>query len=372
MKKLLIVLIVVCGYSSNAQMFDDRGVDNEILRIPEQQTVSTAAIAEFVNHNFVTDRKKVRAIYTWVAANIRYDTDSANVINLGTDPEAKITAALRRRKGVCENYAAIFNDICIKCGVSSFVVEGYTKQNGFVDKAGHSWCAVFIDNTWLLCDPTWDAGVNNIKFFLIPPSEMIVSHMPFDPLWQLLDHPINHRQFYEGNTSKEKNQPLFNYSDSIATYIAMDSLQKLRTSAYRIQKIGLYNNMVKNRYEFNRMHIEMIRQDKDVDLYNSSVADLNDVTNSYNNFVQYRNKQFMPIITDADLRELLVGLDIKIFDAYKKIDEIAASAATFQFSTEELKQKLDNMFARINEQNNFLNLYLRTAKPGRASLFYNR
>ena len=80
------------------------------------------------------------------------------LINSDINPEARITVALRRRKGVCENFAAIFNDICLKAGLTSFVVSGYTKQSGAVDKTGHSWCAVFINKNWYLCDPTWDEG----------------------------------------------------------------------------------------------------------------------------------------------------------------------------------------------------------------------
>ena len=62
--------------------------------------------------------------------------DSSYSINAGINPDAKITVALKRRRGVCENFAAIFNDICLKTGIASFVINGYTRQSGSVDKAG--------------------------------------------------------------------------------------------------------------------------------------------------------------------------------------------------------------------------------------------
>lgn len=373
MRKLIFLLLFLCCYIFlKAQTFDDRQVDNLMLDIPAHQTFSTTDIAEYVKQNFNSDRKKLRAIYTWVASNIKYDTDSANVINMGPDPEAKITAALRRRRGVCENYAAIFNDICVRCGVTSFVVDGYTKQNSSVDKTGHTWCAVFIDNNWLLCDPTWDEGTGNTKYFLVQPSEMIATHMPFDPMWQLLDHPVSHRGFYNGNIYTDKNQPFFNYADSISAYIKMDSLQKLRSTAFRIEKSGLYNNMVKNRHDFTKMNIEIIREDKDVDLYNSSVADLNNATTIYNNFVEYRNKQFTPAITDNALQALLDGIDTKLSDAHKKLDGIARSEAVFKFSTENVRDRLNALAVRVKEQKDFLKIYLNTATTNRQSLFYNK
>ena len=205
---LLLLGFSCCFNASYAQNANDWQVDNRMLSIPASKTVSTAAIAEYVKENFDTDIKKLRAIYIWVASNIRYTTDSANVINMGADPEAKITTALRRRKGVCENFAAIFNDICLKAGLTSFIVDGYTRQNGFVDRTGHSWCAVFAGNAWHLCDPTWDvANGSNTRYFAAGPLEMIASHMPFDPMWQLLDHPVSHNQFSNGNTFQNNNEP---------------------------------------------------------------------------------------------------------------------------------------------------------------------
>lgn len=372
-KWIFILIFFCCNKFSYAQTFDDSQVDNLALNIPASQTTSTTGIAEYVKQNFNSDRKKLRAIYIWVASNIKYDTDSANVINLGVDPEAKITAALRRRTGVCENYAAIFNDICVKTGLTGFVIDGYTKQNGTIDRTGHSWCGVLVDNNWLLCDPTWDIGNGtNTKYFLVQPSDMIESHMPFDPMWQLLNYPVSHRQFFEGNNYTNKNKSFFNYTDSIAAYIKSDSLQRFRSTAFRIEQSGLENNLVKNRLNFNKMHIEMIRQDKDVDLYNSSVADLNSATNVYNNFVQYRNKQFAPAIADNALQGLLEEIDTKLLDAGNKLNEIARSEAVFKFSTDDVRDRLNALAIHVKEQKDFLKLYLTTAAANRQSLFYTK
>ena len=368
MKKLLFLLVFVCCHTFlKAQSFDERQ-----FRIPADKTYSTADIAQYVKQNFNSDRNKLLAIYTWVASNIKYDTDSAEVINLGLDHEAKITAALRRRRGVCENYAAIFNDVCLRTGLTSFIVDGYTKQNNVLDKTGHSWCAVFIDNTWLLCDPTWDEGTGNTKYFLVEPSVMIETHMPFDPLWQLLNFPVSHRMFYTGNIYPDKNQVYINYADSVNAYIKMDSLQRLRSTAFRIEQSGLYNNMIKNRHDQTKMNIEIIREDKDVDLYNAAVAELNTATTIYNNFVEYRNKQFTPAITDNALQTLLDGIDAWLSSAHKKLDEIARTEAGFKFGTDAIRDKLNALALRTNAQKEFLKTYISTAVANRQSLFYSK
>lgn len=49
-------------------------------------------------------------------------------INFYEKKEDKIAKPLKTRKGICENYASLFTDICIKSGLKSFVIEGYTSK----------------------------------------------------------------------------------------------------------------------------------------------------------------------------------------------------------------------------------------------------
>ena len=109
---------------------------------------------------------KSRAIFIWISSNIQYDIDNMFAINFYETKEEKIAKSLSTRKGICENYASIFTDISIKSGLKSFVVEGYTKQNGFADNIPHAWSAALIDTTWYLFDTTWGSGyVRGGKFF---------------------------------------------------------------------------------------------------------------------------------------------------------------------------------------------------------------
>jgi len=356
----------------NAQEFNEyRGIDGLVLNIPDSQTNSTDSIAGYVKSHFDGELNKIRAIYVWVTTNLKYDKDSSNIINSEINPGARITVALRRRKGVCENFAAIFNDICLKTGLTSVVINGYTKQGGAVDKTGHSWCAVSTNKNWYLCDPTWDAGNSMYsKYFMIQPIEFIESHMPYDPLWQLLNYPITHEQFYTGRIFNKTGIPYFNFSDSVTAYSQMDSLHKLQSTALRIQNYGLHNPRVKDNYNYIKMNIEMINQDKDLNLYNSSVADLNEVTAILNNFIEYRNKQFTPEKTDEELQALLDGVDKKIDSSLKKLDEVDKSKATLTLGTDEIRNRLNVLLEKINDQKVFLDRYLTTAKNDRKSLFY--
>ena len=111
---------------------------------------------------------------------------------------------LKTKKGICADYSILFHEIASLTGIKSFVIEGYTKQNGKIDVLSHAWCAAKINNEWYLFDPTWGSGyVNNNKYtrkinnlyYKVAPSQMISSHMPFDYLWQFLTYPITNQEF---------------------------------------------------------------------------------------------------------------------------------------------------------------------------------
>jgi len=66
------------------------------------------------------------------------------------------------------------------------------------EPANHSWNAVHIDGSWFLLDCHWATrhdDTDDVKYdyddfyFLTDPGEMIFSHFPKDPAWQLLETP---------------------------------------------------------------------------------------------------------------------------------------------------------------------------------------
>ena len=373
MKSLIIVVYSICtAVAGNAQVINEyMEVDRTALNIPVAQANTTADIAAYIKSNFNSDSKKVRAIYAWITANIKYDKDSPHLAILNEDREQKINAALKRRKGVCENYAAIFNDICIKSGLKSFVIEGYTKQNGSTDKSPHAWCTTLIDNKWLLYDPTWDADfANSILFtskgkndyFQVPPLVFIESHMPFDPMFQLLDYPVTYNEFYNGSIRINANKPYFNYADSIGAYEKLNPLAQYSATASRMEKNGTPRKMVTNRINQLKMEIEIINQDKDAALYNSAVADYNDALAIFNNFLTYRNNQFIPAKTDDEIQAMFDGIEKLIMTANIKLKEVNQSKATLTLNTSAVEKKLTDLSEHSKEQQIFLKTYLSDAK----------
>ena len=228
-------------------------IDKKALQLPDSSTKTTDGIANYVTANFASNKDKTRAIFIWITSNIEYDIQNMFALNFYEQKEDKIAKPLKNRKGTCENYAALFTDVCLKAGIKAYMIEGYTKQNGFTDYLPHAWCAAFIDSAWFMFDPTWGSGYvsagkfykkTNNAYFRTPPSALIKSHIPFDYLWQFLNYPITNQEFYEGKTLENKSKSYFDYSDSIKVYKNQDPIAQLVSSSYRLEKNGVKNSLV--------------------------------------------------------------------------------------------------------------------------------
>ena len=163
---LFALLLAQFLYAQKATVKEYAAIDKKALLLPDSLTKTTNAIASYIDAHFTTDPEKARAAFIWVASNIQYDIANMFALNFYEKPQEKVSKPLRERKGICENYAALFTEICNKSGLKAYVVEGYTKQNGFADYIPHAWSAAQIGDTWFLFDPTWGSGyANGGKFY---------------------------------------------------------------------------------------------------------------------------------------------------------------------------------------------------------------
>ena len=361
MKALLFILLFLhcCSAVKSQDYTHYSGIDSRMLQIPKAKTYATDSIVAFVQKNFITDAEKVRAIYAWVTTNISYSKDSMYYFRgWGADPETKMAAILRRRRGVCENYAALFANLVSKCGVPVFVVSGYTKIGGNVNWNGHGWCAVFIENQWRLCDPTWDEGFKTTtQYYLADPAMFIETHMPFDPLWQLLEHPITHKEFQKGIGFSKKGTVVFHYADSVKNHLLLDTLQQMQATSRRMQNAGIDNENLKTWLAYNEMKIAIVNQESDMDAFNAAVADRNKARALYNDIVQYRSNGFTPARSTGEIQARFNTIDSLLATALKKIDAIGRVVENYQYDTDTLKSSIESLAVKLKQQKEFFKTY---------------
>jgi hypothetical protein len=160
------------------------------------------------------DTEKARIIFTWVAKNVKYDYDKLTSGNAGVSWKNNEKAAAYKKlaneiykkgRGVCMDYAALFQELCNIAGLENEFIGGLTRNSAEGGSWGkHAWNAVKIDGKWQLLDVTWASGyIKKGKFkerfspgyFMTKPDLFILNHFPEDEKWQLLDTPVSRKEF---------------------------------------------------------------------------------------------------------------------------------------------------------------------------------
>ncbi|QGK75688.1 transglutaminase domain-containing protein [Flavobacterium sp. SLB02] len=372
MKRYIVLVITFYSIIASGQVKNNyEVVDKQISKIDAGSGKSTQNIANYIKDNFKTDEDKIRAVFYWTASNISYDVENMFAVNFNESKEDKINKALKNKKGVCINYAEVFNDIANKAGIESVVIEGYTKQNGFTDYISHAWCGAKIDGKWFVFDPTWGSGsiaagkfvkkINNY-YFKTDPSKIITSHMSFDYLWQFLDYPITNEEFYKGNFAVNKSKVKFDYDSEIEKYNSLSEIEKLVSSADRIEKNGVKNAMIFDRLAYKRNEVEFLKVNKIVSLYNEGIGE-------FNTFVTFRNNQFKPNVSDDELKKMITSPKDKLLKSKELLDNLGTVSKSNQASITSLLTGINQAISQSEEHFLFVEKYLGKSKLARKTMF---
>ena len=376
---LLFLTQVTEAQIAPSKLFVD--TDQKALACPDSLSHTTEGLATYVMANFQGDTNRVRAIFAWIAGNIRYDVKNMYALNFYETREEKISKVLKTRKGICENYAALFAELCTKTGIKAFVVTGYTRQNGYPDYLAHAWNVAMISNRWMLFDPTWGSGfvtrgkfypeLNN-DFFMTAPTISIKTHMPFDYLWQLLHYPVRSIDFIEGRLLADTTRAYFAYADSIAAWEKLPQAEQLAAESRRIEENGLSHSLIFDRLQHLRMSMEYEKANAVALRYNAAVTDCNDGINQFNDFVNYRNKQFLPAKPDKEIQMMLDASRQKLLSAQSLLGEITDPDPATSNMISQLTETIYDSLTRLEEQQKWLKQYFSKPPASRKLMFYER
>lgn len=353
-------------------------IDAKMAAIPVNSTTSIEAIAKYINANFKTESDKIRAVFYWTASNISYDIPGMYDVNFNETVPEKIAKTLKTKKGVCIHYAVVFNALSQKIGLESYIIEGYTKQNGRISNLAHAWTAVKIDKKWFVFDPTWGAGyVNNGKFskkinnsyFKVAPAAIIASHIPFDYLWQFLNYPITNSEFYEGQIQINKAKKYFDFEKEIASYNAMSEEDQLFVSAERIAKNGLKNAMILERYEGKKQQLTYLRQNTNIEKLNAIVNEMNQAVVLLNDFIYYRNNKFKPTFSDDEISSMIETPRAKLVKCQNDIYSVGPVGDKNASNVASIKASIGAALAQAEEHSLFVKNYLSKSKLVRKAMF---
>lgn len=229
MKKILLLLFLTTTITFSQKLEKV----NKII-YSYKSILSAEELAKKIDSDFKTNLEKIRAIYTWLALNIKYDKETTTLLEAPKyyiySNEYDLAYRLKRvnnelvsktitdKKAVCTGYALTFKKLCNLLKIENELIKGYVKTetyeiNYIPKNKNHVWNAVKIDGTWLLVDVTYGAGysINNVWhskpnyfYFNVDKESLRLTHYPSDSKWM---------QFFRRKPLNQFcNQPIYNYA----------------------------------------------------------------------------------------------------------------------------------------------------------------
>lgn len=211
----LVWLVIAASPKVYAKHPDFDRIDQHARSAPARVTNDLHQLATYLSQPAANDREKVRSFYVWITNNIAYDVQAFRQYRPGRYEKVRPEEVLKKRKAVCQGYAELFQALCQRKGIACYVVPGYSKggysENRDFSRGDHAWNAVKIDEQWYLLDVTWGSGGLNDQlefvkkfdeaYFLSDPAVFVQHHLPLDPVWQLLDCPVDMESFVTGKVT---------------------------------------------------------------------------------------------------------------------------------------------------------------------------
>lgn len=378
MKNSFLLLLLIFAQFSIGQVANDfLAIDKIMDEIPANATATTDGIANYIQSNFKTENEKIRAAFYWTAANISYDVANMNQPKPQTREE-KISSALKTRKGVCMHYSEVFSDIANKLGVKTVVVSGYTKQAGKIASLSHSWNASKMDGKWYLFDVTWGAGyvkelvfykkLTNI-YFKSEPADFLKTHMPYDYMWQLNKKPITNDDFYKDKTESELISNAYDFDTEIAQFEVLSETEKILRKMERMEQTGLKNDFFKTEYNLLKRNLDNHKNNKSISTLELIVAEYNQANKLLSDFINYRNRKFVPLVSDAEIRsKAQIPYDKWLF-CKEELDKVVNVSKENLANFNSLKKVVATSQKRFEEQLDFVNKYLSKSPSERVAVF---
>ena len=257
MKQILALLVILLTFQQ-AYSQNKYAVADSVALFVKGDIVDD--LHEQLTKNLITDEEKVRAFYSWITHHIQYDVAEslrAEKVYTKQDP----LQVLKSKKAICHGYSSLLLRFCELSGIPCYLVSGYTRLDGQFDTAGHTWNMAYVNGKWQPVDATWGAGGVDSrrkfvkaftgKYFLTDPVDFLSDHYPFDPMWQLVYCPVKLTDYKSTRWQyAEKVNCQFNYTDTIASWEKLDSLNREYSAAFRMLRFSPGDPIIKEQLSY--------------------------------------------------------------------------------------------------------------------------
>ncbi len=349
---------------------------DKVIDLKNDSLTSLVKIGTYINLKFSKEEDIGRAIFYWITKNISYAPELMFTYKTNNNRAALAKEVFENKIGVCIGYAVIFDSLCKLSNLNSYIIEGSTKQSFLPSIIGHAWNAVKINDEWKLIDATWGSGylqgnkfvrkINNYYFFSSP-NKLISSHIPIDPIWQMLERPMTLYQFYANKPSTITMNWI--WQDSIIEFLKADYITKISSTARRLNEFGTTNEVSANYYQY----LKSLEANYYIKKLNLSTNYMNDAVLKFNEYVGFKNKQFTPNKTDAEISNIIPKISDDIYKSQQEI--LLVPTEYLEINADYIsnnKKIIKDLEEKVSSETLFIKKYLITKKSKRKKLFYTK
>lgn len=263
-KSLLIIPLLFCALFTFGQnrtaVFLGQQLDtirlNKIARQASGEERSWDKVAHLLEDSCETETEKVYTIYTYIAGSYKYDLNRLKLIyKREIRNELYLPEVIKKKKGVCGDFANLFVTLCDSLDIGCYRVSGYSRtfsvfhpvKKGYYN---HAWNVVRVNGRWYPLDVTFgmqhftnkklDQERINYDFLFTDPVKFGIIHLPADPAFQCLNNQRSYKEFrykhFLWKIPDSNNIPL---SDSILNNrLKKDWKDQLLDEAFAAQKFN--------------------------------------------------------------------------------------------------------------------------------------
>jgi hypothetical protein len=210
MKTLLIALFCLGSFLTNAQDNFEK-VDKYVVTLGSMDSLNVATIAERLTDPFQQPKEKARAVFYWIAHNIKPDLKG---MRNNDARKSKPEVVLQNRTATAIGYSKLFQEMMSIANIRCLTVDGYVKRyedeidNPF--EVNHTWNVVQLGQSpseWFYVDVTLATGYVDKRFssftpnfvseyFFTHPAVFNLQHYPDNEAWLIGEGPSSLKHFY--------------------------------------------------------------------------------------------------------------------------------------------------------------------------------
>ncbi len=364
MKRFIFLCSIVSTTLFNSYSIDFKKIEQHVANTPASKTKNTQILSAYLTKAFDQEDEKFAAIYFWVAKNIDYDVKNRYESPVYRTVQEITLEVMKSKKGVCQHYSELFNELSCLAGLTSYVVNGYGKEFGKVMNLAHAWNVIRVNGTYYFVDATWGAGHINqegkyernfdLKYFMVKPKDFIDDHISFDPMWQLLKRPLYFEEF-ENGFDYNISRPVFNYVDTISMYFRLSQIEQIKSKIRRIEQNGHANELVRFELEYERQNLRILEFNEQVRLFNKANLYYNKGVTQLNEFnVLKRRKVQDGSISAAILKEKLAEMEKSMLKAKELYNKVKTDNSQLQANLKKAKSNVLKFEQIIKQQKTWL------------------